>query len=174
MKFFKIIVLFLLFTSCAAVHVDYDYDREIDFSKYKTYNYYSDLETGLSELDTKRLLDILDEALKAKGLSLSTDPDFFINIQSSEFENLQRNTVGIGVGGGGGRNVGGGISVGLPIGSQANLQIIFDFNDEKWNGLFWQAVSESRFNVKATPEKREAQLRAIVTKVLEGYPPKSN
>lgn len=172
MKLFSILILLLLVASCAPIRVNYDYDRQSDFSKYKTYNYYSDLETGLSPLDTKRLLDVMDVKLQSMGLSLAETPDFFINIQSSEYENSQRNTVGVGVGGSG-RNVGGGISIGLPIG-QANMnrQIIIDFIDENGKGLFWQAVSESNYNPNAQPEKREERLRAIVEKVFSGYPPK--
>ena len=162
----------LFVASCAPIYVNYDYEKQHDFTKYKTYNYYSDLETGLSELDTKRLLYVMDEALKAKGFTLSSTPDFFINITSSEFQENRNSTVGVGVGGGG-RNVGGGISIGIPLGQQnVNTQIIFDFIDENGIGLFWQAVSESSFNPNAKPEQRESRLKAIADKVLAGYPPK--
>ena len=95
----------------------------------------------------------------------------FINIQSEEYQNNQRNNVGVGIGGGG-RNVGGGISVGIPVGSSGlSRQLVFDFIDAD-KGLFWQAVAESSYNPNSSPEKREANLRAIITKVLAGYPPK--
>ena len=171
MKTFKIIVLTLLVVSCAPIRVNYDYEKTTDFNKYKTYNYYSDIKTGLNELDTKRLLSAIDVKLQSKGFTLSDTPDFFINIQSSEFQESQRNTVGVGLGGSG-SNVGGGLSIGIPIGqSNINRQIIIDFIDENGNGLFWQAVSESSYNPKATPEKREAVLNAIVEKILLEYPP---
>lgn len=172
MKFFKTCFLIVLMTSCAPIYVNYDYEKQHDFTKYKTYNYYSDLETGLSELDTKRLLNAMDEALKVKGFTLSSTPDLFINITSSEFQESQNSTVGVGVGGGG-RNVGGGISIGIPIGQQnVNRQIVFDFIDENGIGLFWQAVCESSFKPNAKPEQSESRLKAIVDKVLAGYPPK--
>ena len=172
MKLFKSFLLLMIVVSCAPIYVNYDYERKHDFTQYKTYNYYSDIETGLSELDSKRLLNVLDEAMTIKGLSLSSTPDFFINISSSEFHESQNSSVGVGIGGGGG-NVGGGISVGIPIGKQnVNRRIIFDFIDENGIGLFWQAVSESTFNPDAKPEQREARLKAIVEKVLAGYPPK--
>ena len=172
MKPIKTFLLLLFVASCAPIYVNYDYEKQHDFTKYKTYNYYSDLETGLSELDTKRLLYVMDEALKAKGFTLSSTPDFFINITSSEFQENRNSTVGVGVGGGG-RNVGGGISIGIPLGQQnVNRQIIFDFIDENGIGLFWQAVSESSFNPNAKPEERESRLKAIADKVFAGYPPK--
>ncbi len=174
MKFIRTYLLVFLVVSCAPIYVNYDYEKQTDFSKYKTYNYYSDINTGLSELDSNRLLDALDEALLLKGLTLSDNPDFYIDITSSEFQNNQRNTVGVGVGGGG-RNVGGGISIGLPIGQpKLNRQIIFDFHDEKGIGLFWQAISESGYNPNAGPEQREARIKTIVQKVLKGFPPKNN
>lgn len=172
MKYLKIITLLLVVTSCAPIHVHYDYDSSIDFTKYKTYNYYSDMKTGLNELDTKRLLDALDTKLIAKGFSLSDTPDFFIDIKSSAYQTAQRNTVGVGLGGGGG-NVGGGISIGIPIGqANVNRRITFDFVDENKKQLFWQAVSESSFNANAIPGEREERLKAIVEKVLLKYPPK--
>jgi hypothetical protein len=170
MKFFKLALLIVLFSSCASINVDYDYDSQADFSKYKTYNYYSDLDTGLSALDTKRLLDVLDNVLASKGMALSENPDFYINIQSEEYEDDQRNQIGIGVGGSG-RNVGGGISVGIPVGeTKLNREIIFDFIDNN-NGLFWQAVARSSYRPDTNPDAREANLKAIVDKILLGYPP---
>ena len=174
MKFLRILLLSVLVTSCGSVRVNYDYEPTTNFSQYKTYNYFSDMQMGMSELDAKRFLDILDAQLKQKGLELSATPDFFIDIKSSEYQNPQRSAVGVGVGGTG-RNVGGGISIGLPVGqSNVNRQIIIDFVDENKNGLFWQAVTESSFNPKATPEKREIILKQVITKALEGFPPKNN
>jgi len=167
---FLLILFFLM--SCAPIRVTYDYERTTDFSKYKTYNYYSDINSGLSELDTKRLFNALDASLQTKGFSLSETPDFFIDIKSSEYQENQNSTLGVGMGGTG-RHVGGGVSIGIPIG-QVNItrQIQFDFVDENKTGLFWQAVSESSFNPNGTPEQREADLKAVVSKVLDGFPPK--
>lgn len=172
MKNLLFLPILLLMLSCSSIRVNFDYERSADFSTYKTYNYYSNINSGLSELDTKRLLDALDAGLQAKGFRLTETPDFYIDIKSREYQENQSSSVGVGVGGGGG-NVGGGISVGIPIG-QANInrQIQFDFVEENGKGLFWQAISESSYDPKATPEKREALLTAIVTKVLEGFPPK--
>ncbi|MDO7170773.1 DUF4136 domain-containing protein [Mariniflexile sp. AS56] len=172
MRFFTFLVLAIFVVSCAPIRVHYDFDKGTNFSTYKTYNYYSDMETGLSELDTKRLLEALDANMTAKGFNLSDTPDFFVDIKSSDYQEAQRNTVGVGLGGSG-RNMGGGISIGLPLG-QANLnrQITIDFVDENKKQLFWQAVSESSFSPNANPEKREQLFNSILEKVLTEYPPK--
>ena len=171
MRFLKATILALLIVSCAPIRVNYDYDKTTNFNNYKTYQYYANLETGLSELDTKRLLNAIDAKMKVQGFSISENPDFFIDIKSAEYQAPQRQTVGVGVGGSG-RNVGGGISIGLPIGqANVNRQITIGFVDENKKQLFWQAISESSFNPKGTPEKREVRLSAIVEKVLSEYPP---
>lgn len=163
------VCLFVL--SCASVRVNYDYEKSTDFNSYTSYNYYGAMDMGMSELDSKRLLDALDAGLQAKGMSLSESPDFLINVKSSQLQEAQRNNVGVGVGGGGG-HVGGGISIGIPVGqAKITREIVFEFVDENKSGLFWQAITETNFQPNANPAAREAQFKAIVTKVLEGYPP---
>ena len=71
MRFLLGFVVVFLMMSCGAVKVDYDYDRDVDFSKYSTYNYFSDVETGLSQLDERRLIRVLDSTLKTKGYQLA-------------------------------------------------------------------------------------------------------
>lgn len=171
-NFCLLFILSCLLFSCNAIRVSYDYEQNTDFTQYKTYNYFSDIESGLSELDEKRLLDALDVALQNQGFNLASSPDFFIDIQSSEYHQANQSNVGVGVGGTG-RNVGGGISIGIPVGQNSlNRVIQFDFVDENGIGLFWQAVSESSYNPNVKPDQRETQLKAIVAKVLEGFPPK--
>ncbi|TXG34561.1 DUF4136 domain-containing protein [Seonamhaeicola maritimus] len=173
MKSFKLLLLALLIVGCAPIRVSYDFEKTTNFSKYKTYQYYGDMKTGLSELDTKRLLDAIDSKMNALGIKVSETPDFLIDIKSAELHGAPGQTVGVGLGGGGG-NVGGGISIGIPVGqSNVNRQITLDFVDEKGKGLFWQAISESSFNPSATPESREARLKSIVEKILTNYPPKN-
>ncbi len=158
-------------SSCAPIYVNYDYEKNADFSQYKTYNYYSNIETGLNELDSKRLMNILDIEMKTKGFSLSETPDFYINIKSQEFQGVQQSSVGVGIGSTG-RNFGGGLSMGIPIGqTNINREIIIDFVDESKVGLFWQAVTETNYNPKSTPERKEERFRTLVQKVLSGYPP---
>jgi len=103
-------VLLVFLVSCSTIRVNYDYDRDTDFSKYTTYNYYPDMDIGLSELDSKRLLRAIDSIMRGKGFLLSEEPEFLIGIMSRSFQAPRNNTVGVGLGGGG-RNVGGGMSI---------------------------------------------------------------
>jgi len=169
MKKILILPILLFLVSCGATQVNYDYDKEIDFSNYTTYNYFSDINTGLSELDTKRLLHAMEITLKAKGLLFSEEPDFLINIQGNSYQSAKNNTVGIGVGGG--RNVNGGVSVGIPVGgAKLERKITFDFVDAKRDVLFWRANSISSYKENQTPEIREQKLQELVEKVFDKYP----
>lgn len=171
MKFYTLLLLTLFFVSCGTVKVSYDYDKETNFAGYATYNYYLDMETGLSELDENRLVRILDVEMQSKGFLLSEEPEFLINITSSNFQAARNNSVGVGLGGGG-RNVGGGLSVGLPIGQPKLERIIqFDFVDKEKDVLFWQATGKSVFKEDLSPEIREQKLLELVQKVFAKYPP---
>ncbi|WP_276167963.1 DUF4136 domain-containing protein [Zobellia alginiliquefaciens] len=165
------LLLILLLVSCNAIKVNYDYDKATDFSNYSTYNYYPDMETGLSELDTKRLLHAVNSEMQLKGIRFSEDPDFYINIESESFQAPRNNTVGVGIGGTG-RSVGGGVSVGIPVGQpKLEREIRFDFVDVKKDELFWQGQTQSSFKENVTPETREEKLHALVEKVFSKYPP---
>lgn len=166
-------IFFLFICLSCGVTVNYDYEKNTDFSKYKSYSYFTDMDTGLSELDAKRLFNVLDKTMALKGLILKENSDFIINIQSSTYQETQSgSSVGVGVGGGGG-NVGGGVSVGIPIGQGSmSRQIRFDFVDAKTNQLFWQAISSEMDVPRDDPEEREVKFQQIITKVLDGFPPK--
>lgn len=171
MKFFKLFFLFICIGSCAPIYVNYDYEKSTNFTEYKTYNFFSNIDSGLNELDEKRLIYALDSKLNAIGLQKTENASFLIDIKSEEYETNQRNTVGIGVGGGN-RGIGGGVSVGIPIGkSNVNRQITVAFVDESKEGLFWQTTSECAFKPNQKPEKRETRFQAIVEKMFENFPP---
>ncbi|GGW23974.1 hypothetical protein GCM10007383_05560 [Arenibacter certesii] len=152
--------------------MQYDYDQTTEFSAYATYNYYPDMETGLNELDTRRLMRAIDSTMRGKGLLLSEEPDFYVAIMGRTYQGARNNTVGVGVGGSG-RSVGGGLSVGIPVGAaKMEMEIQFDFVDSQKDELFWQAIAVSSFNANSTPQVREEKLSAMVAKAFEKYPPK--
>lgn len=173
MRFLCLLFLSVMMASCSSINVSYDYDKSTDFSNYKTFNYFSDIQTGMSELDTKRFIEALNTELQNKGFEFTENASFYIDIKSSEYQDSQSNTVGVGMGGTG-NNVIGGISIGIPVGqSNVNRQLIVDFVDDSKNGLFWQAVTVYSFNPSTSPEKREALFKSIVEKIMSKYPSKN-
>lgn len=172
MKSYFFIGLFFLLVSCGGTQVVYDYDQQANFSKYSSVAIYPEIRTGLSPLDEKRLLSSVENALREKNLYSSQNTDLYLNIYTEEYQEQSGSSLGVGVGGTG-RNVGVGVSGGIPIGGpQTFLRLTFDLIDVETDALVWQAVVDSKFNFNASPEERQNRFDAIVEKALEGYPPK--
>ncbi|QED38839.1 DUF4136 domain-containing protein [Antarcticibacterium arcticum] len=172
MKFPKYIIGLFLAVSCNTPQAVYDYDEKVNFTTLNTYQIYPDLATNLNQLDDQRIISILNEKLAQKGLRTSETPQIYVNFYSSIYETPNRNTLGVGVGGSG-RNVGVGVSGGIPLGgADTYLRLTLDFIDVKNDALIWQAEVEGLFNNSSTPQKREESLRVMIEKALKGYPPK--
>lgn len=171
MKYTCLLLLCCVLMSCTSIQVTHDYDRTIDFSRYKTFNYDPNMNSGLSELDQERLFDAIDAYLINKGFELSRTPDVLIHIKTSMYQSANQSSVGVGVGGGGG-NVGGGVSVGIPVGQAKHNRVIqFDVLDVDGVGLIWQAVSDAPYLDRATPDERAKQMELIVAKAFQEFPP---
>ena len=170
MKRLNYILLLVLITSCGAF-VNYDYEKTTEFETYKTYNYFSDIKTGFNDLDNKRLMRAIDAKLKTMGFEKTENPSFNIDIQSVQTNSSSNSNVGVGIGGTG-RSVGGGISIGIPVGGNRTLQeISIEFVDDSKNGVFWQAVTTIS-NIGNTPDKRQESFTKLIEKVFSKYPPK--
>ncbi len=170
MKFSIFVLISLVLISCGAT-VATDFEKDTNFSVYKTYNYFPELQTGLSELDDNRIIAITDSILSARGFSKSENPQLLINFYANEVVTNSRNTIGIGFGSGGG-NVGVGVSGGLPIGGKVVEQkFTMDFVDAANDNLIWQAVLEDDYKEKAKPEQKIQYYESVVSKILSKYPP---
>ncbi|MFL0101535.1 DUF4136 domain-containing protein [Tenacibaculum maritimum] len=164
--------LFLLTVGCSSSKTIYDYDKQTNFSTYKTYQFFEDVGEGLNALDKKRVLHTIDNYLGNKGLKKAETPDFYIHVMLKELEREQRSIVsvsGLGVG-----NVAVGVLGGIPIGStQIHQEITIDFVTANTNQLFWQGISTKKIKEKTTPKERDIYFKEIVTDILSGYPPKN-
>ncbi len=172
MKALKYLFILTVLCSCGPL-ISYDYQKSTDFSKYKSYNYFDDMETGLSHFDQKRIIKAIDSILLSKGIERSESADFYIDLSSRDVQPRNNPSVGVAVGGTG-NNVGGGVSVGVPVRNNfISREITIDFVDlSKGEKLIWRAVSEALYKPNDTPEKREEHFNSLVGKILAKYPPK--
>ncbi len=174
MKTTKILPLFLLFVvaACSSVRVNSDYDKQVDFASYKTYAFHK---TGIdkaeiSDLDKKRILRSIDETMTAKGFSKSETPDLLIAFFTKEREevNVNQFNAGWGYGWGWGWNPylwGGNTSVSRHTEGTLYIDII----DAKKKELIWQGEGEGVLTKNT--DKKDANIKEFVTKILEQYPP---
>lgn len=162
-----LVLLTLIITSCSGPRVVYDYDTKEDFTKYKTYNYFPKLDTGLSDFDQKRLLESTDKAMTEKGFKKSETPQLHINFKGNEYSTPSNNSIGIGIGNGP-VQIGGGIPFGKP---NQRIQLTVDFIDVQNNQLVWNATIDDTQNSKQTPESRTGFFNIMMQKVMAKYPP---
>ncbi|XOL41181.1 hypothetical protein KCTC32420_01563 [Aequorivita nionensis] len=173
MKLLSILVLTIFLASCGAT-VAVDYDKQVDFSKYNSYNYFPNIDSGLNELDDNRIIQITDSLLQQSGFIKSETPQIYVNFYARESVSSSRNTIGIGIGSGGG-NVGVGVSGGIPIGGNVlNQQLTMDFIDVEKDDLVWQAVADGEMKERSTPQQKEAYYMTVLQKILAKYPPKNS
>ena len=168
-----ILVLVCIFLTACGAAVNVDYDKKTNFSQYTTYNFYPDIDSGLNELDDKRIMQAVDSLFAQRGFQKSDSPQFLVNFFAREVISNSRNTIGIGIGSGGG-NVGVGVSGGIPIGGRVIDQTLtVDFVDAANDALFWQAIAEGDYKEKATPDQKASFYYAILEKIFKKYPPQS-
>jgi hypothetical protein len=171
MKRFCVLLVFAFLAACAPVRVQYDYEPGTAFSNYSTYALVEGLQTGLSELDERRLLEAVGRELQSKGFTLAEDPGLLLDIQSNIYQDPSQSSVGFGLGGTG-RHMGGGVSVGVPLSAgQLQREIRFELIDPRRGRTLWQAFSQDRFDETATPLQREERFAQIAARVFAGFPP---
>ncbi len=170
MRYLPVLFITIFFTSCGAV-MTMDYDTETDFINFTTYQFYSDIDSGLNELDTRRIMKAIDSSLNRRGYKRTDDCMFYIDFFATESISSSRNTLGIGVGGG---NVEVGVSGGIPIwGRVINQLLTIEITDASVNQkLVWQVQIDGELKEKVTPAQKEAYYIKEVDRALHKFPPK--
>ncbi|MBV7441432.1 DUF4136 domain-containing protein [Weeksellaceae bacterium TAE3-ERU29] len=172
MKISKIIFILsvLILASCSTPYVATDYDRAVDFNNLKTYNYFTNIDwNGLNELDQKRFIEAIDDALQSKNWVKSEKPQILIDIKPQQ--RIVRNVdthVGIGTGSYGG-GFGTSMSVGIPIQTQKlESNFIIEMINPQNQNLIWQGVfrnqsSKGKQNIEIIP--------SAVQRIFKDFPP---
>ncbi len=175
----------ILLSSCSSVKVLSDYDREADFSTYKSYAFYK---TGIdqaeiSDLDKKRILRAIEDEMNARGFVKSTDPDLLVSIFTREREQVDVYNYPYGWGWGPGWGWGGWggwygpgwgwgpAYYGPTVSTRTEGSLYIDLIDAKIKQLVWQGKGVGTLNKSKKIEKKEQQIRQFVSEIMEQYPP---
>ena len=102
-KTFGIIVgVMLVAVPGMAQKVHIDYDKEADFSKYKTFAWYSSPDTSVADsndLVHRKIVEIIQNQLQAGRLEMvGSDPDLYVTYHTNEKEEMSLNTTHFGYG----------------------------------------------------------------------------
>lgn len=173
MKATKFLPLFLIFViaSCSSVRVNSDYDKKANFGGYKTYAYLKSAvdKVEISDLDKKRILHSIDDALVTKGFTKSETPDLLVSFFTKENQRVDiynNSGFGWGMGWGWGPNWGLGYS---NIYSTPEGTLYIDLIDAKTKELVWQG--EGNGYLTKNSEEKDARIKEFVDKILSLYPP---
>ena len=172
----------LLAVSCAfAQDVRYNFDKNTDFSRFKTYKWVilKDAPTA-NDLVTKQLKDAVDAELRTKGLTKLDDDsaNLFIGYQAAVGQEKEFTSFSSDWGYGGGWYRGGwygpGGGMSTTTGSTSTIyvgQLVLDMYDSANRDLVWRGVASKTLDAKAKPEKQQKNLTKAVKKLLKNYPP---
>jgi len=173
-------LILLLAISCAfGQDVRYNFDKDTNFSKFKTYKWVilKDAPTA-NDLVTKQLKDTVDAELATKGLTKVDDDtaNLFIGYQAGVGQEKQFTSFSSDWGYGGGWYRGGwyGPGGGMTTGSTSTIyvgQLVLDMYDSANRDLVWRGVASKTLDSKAKPDKQEKNLAKAVKKLLKNYPP---
>lgn len=167
MKLLKFLPALLLFTmgSCCSVRVASDYDRNVDFTPYKTYAFYKNGidKVDISDLDKKRILHAIDEVMASKGFSKSETPDLWVNFFTRTNDQVNVNQFGLGWG------FGPFYYGNTGVYSTTEGTLFIDLIDAKNKDMIWQGQGIG--NITGDPERKDAMIKEFVSQILSQYPP---
>lgn len=172
-------LLVLVAASGFGQDVRYNFDKQADFSKYKTYKWV-DLKGAdkVDDLTDKQIKSALDSQLAEKGLTKTDqdNADLYVGYQAAIGQEKQFTSYntgwGYGPGWGGGWYGGGG--TGMTHGETSTIytgQLALDMYDSANHSLVWRGVASKTLDTKAKPEKRQKNLTKAATKLLKNFPP---
>jgi hypothetical protein len=178
LSLFSIGLLLFLLGTAFGQDVRYNFDKDTDFSKYKTYRWVSIKDAQkLDDITDRQVKDAIDAELAKKGLSKvdTENADLYVGYQTAigtEKQFTSYNTDwGYGPGWGGGWYGGG---TGMTTGQTSTIYVgtlALDMYDASKKELVWRGMATKTLDPKAKPEKREKNLNKAVAKLLKKYPP---
>jgi hypothetical protein len=177
-------VAILLFgvTPALAQDVRYDFDKEKDFSKYRTYKWVQIKGADQpDDLTAKKISAAIDAELATKGLTKTDgdNADLYVGYQTAigtekEFTSFNSGW-GYGPGWGGGWYGYGGMASTTTYGSTSTVYVgTLDLSmyDSSQKQLVWRGSATKTLDPKAKPDKKEKNIKKAVAKLLKNYPPK--
>jgi hypothetical protein len=175
----SLILLLVVFASgCASKpKLRSAYDDTVDFSEYKTYNFYADAgpeSQSYQGLFSQYMITAINLEMQARGYTLSNAPDLLVNFNANLQDKTKVTTspsMGMGMGAGGYYGYRGGMYDpwgGYGYGTDTHVSqytegtFNIDLVDPKRKQLVWEAVSVGRIDDKTFDNLQQ--------KVMEGVP----
>ena len=171
----------LVTTPLLGQDVRYNFDKNANFSKFKTYKWVAlkDAPT-VNDLVSKQIMSAVDAELATKGLTKVDDDsaNLYIGYQAGIGQEKQFSSFSSdwGYGGGWYRGgwYGGAGGMSTTTGQTSTIyvgQLALDMYDSTNKDLAWRGVASKTLDPKAKPEKQQKNLAKAIKKLLKNYPP---
>ena len=168
----------LLLQGCSRQMVAYDYDPAIDFVAFKSYSWLKREPTTSSDprvsndLLRERIVRNIDAALQRKNyVKVGSDKaDFLVAYQIGIEKRTDVDTVRTGVGFGY-RFWDVGFQTDTIVREYNQVSLYIDVIDPNTRKLIWRGIREYRYSSGGTVAERDARIQALVTEILNGFPP---
>ena len=165
----------LLVGACSGISTTTDYDPQVDFSGFSTYDWI-DSQGEVDNITSSRIRQSVDAAMSAKGFTQSSsNPDLAVSYQISSAERRSFNTVNAGWGGGygwGGWGMGMGTSTTTENVWQEGTLILGIF-DTSTKNLVWTGTATTDIDGSRSPQQRQELIDSAVNKMMGDFPPGS-
>ena len=176
MKFCKnysiLSLLILILFSCNSTKISSDYDRNVNFSEYKTFGFTKTTKNlPTNELVRNRILNAISQNLKNKGLSEADNPDILVDLGLKTKDKKKYTTNNVGLRGYYGRKwrIGTGVNKSFTKEKEyTEGTLVINLIDAQKDKLLWMGSASGVVNDKAVQEEN---LTNTINKILADFPP---
>ncbi len=177
MKKLSILLLLSGIAACSSVKTAFDFDRQADFTKFKTYSMVeNNLVEAVGQLNSSRIIDAVETEMTAKGFVKSDDPDMLVNVYIKTQKKVDATAITSGSGYGYGPwrygYAGGFSTTHINYNEYTEGTMFITFIDNATQKIIWQGTGTKTLNENANTDKREANITYVVKQILSQYPPK--
>ncbi len=166
---FSIASLVVLLLGCTTTSVNYDFDKEYDFSPVKSYAWMTmPQNVRAEEFLIKRVKSALNRELNAKGITQAPDnPDFLIALHGSRESKVQVTDWGYSYGPFG-RRIG---ESRIDVSQYEQGTLIVDFVEAKTKQMIWRGTASRVLDPGVTPQDKERLINEAVIEIMKHFPP---
>jgi len=171
-----VLVLLASIAGCSSLSVNYDYDQNVEWSKFKTYGWMekdqspSDPHSPLQDtpLLRQRIHNSVDFEMEQRGITLSDDPDLLVVYHIGTQEKIQVTDWGYRYSdyywGYGGRQI--------DVYQFTEGSVVFDLVDAETQQLVWRGTGTGVVNQdRKSPEEMQAKANEVINKIMKSFPP---
>ena len=164
---------------CSGIQVNTDYNPDVDFNLYQTFDWAERAGSGDDALIDNELVDqrfrrAVESELASRGMERvrSGQPDLVVGYQLILDDRVDYRTVNTYYGNAWGyRGVYGGVGTSRTIATEYTIgTLIIDFYDARQRELVWRGSGEGKVNQARDPEESQERINQVVTLILQDFP----